>query len=624
MIRSVRSRGALAAFLATLWTLAYRGAPTAFDEWLALPIALERARPGTFNDRDLLVRGSVEGPFHLYKAASMLYHLPLDIDVAWYLLLVGSLLALFASIWRLGAALQLGEWERWVVVLAIAVSPLYRGTLNWSALPGLSFVSSSVALPLVLWALASALDDAPEKALILCAAAFDVHPSLGLCGGAAVLAASRFPLVRGRWTRALIGAALVGGPNVAYILMHRATAFAPFTAESLAVMRQFSYHVFVRDHWRDGYPWFAAALALALFGTDATNRRARRALLTVTVLAVGWIAAMNLTPSMSLLPLYLIRASLLAKPLLVMLGLSTLLSARGGGLRKSLLWGAALIAVAHPNPVVGEAALCLVLGLVFDASSVRGARPVAAVALLLATALGATIIGRHLVAPHLLDGVTDALRLSVIAVGGVGAAVAWRRSALSNGASVDQVVPSWRTLAALAAIPIAAIVLSRPAGRGWLPESPARIAARLRITRPLQREAGVMTWARDSAGPQSLFVIPPVAVEWVRFRSVAHQGVFVSVHDVNQLMYVPNFGMESVSRLRQLGVGFTAPHEFDDAPYAHPTCARLAAVAQSGATHYVVPVTGTIPTGAIVVYHDRDYNVIDLARPCRTVSSRTG
>lgn len=67
MIRSVRSRGALAAFLATLWTLAYRGAPTAFDEWLALPIALERARPGTFNDRDLLVRGSVEGPFHLYK-----------------------------------------------------------------------------------------------------------------------------------------------------------------------------------------------------------------------------------------------------------------------------------------------------------------------------------------------------------------------------------------------------------------------------------------------------------------------------------------------------------------------------------------------------------------------------
>ncbi|MHB8839054.1 MAG: hypothetical protein ACYC7F_08900, partial [Gemmatimonadaceae bacterium] len=358
---------------ATAWLLAYRGAPTAFDEWLALPIAVETAHPGTYPAGDLLVQGSMQGPFHLYKLASVLWTLGMDADVAWYVLLALSLVAFFLTVWRLAGSMGLADRERALLVTAIAVTPVYRGTLNWSAQPMLSFITASVAVPIGLLALSYAIEARLQAALLLAALAFDVHPSIGLCAGIAVLSIAAWPQPMKALRSAIIPAALVAAPNLVYLLLHRPETGAGSGEQFWAMFRVFGYHTFVRDHWRDGYPWFALALTLALVAArqldDIAARRARRAALVLTGAAVAWILVMNVAPIPALMSLYLIRATLLAKPLIVGLALAALTRRRYAGKYAFLAPWAGALAVAHPDRVVAEAALAVVVGIVLRPSA---------------------------------------------------------------------------------------------------------------------------------------------------------------------------------------------------------------------------------------------------------------
>ena len=596
--------------------LAYRGAPTAFDEWLALPIALETAHPGTFPAGDLLVRGSMQGPFHLYKLASVLYTLGVDVDVAWYVLLALSLVAFFLCVWRLARAMGLDDGERALLVLAIAATPIYRGTLNWSAQPMLSFITASVAVPLGLLAIAEALEDRLRTALLLAALAFDLHPSLGICAGMAVVSIvpwrAHLQVLRSAW----LPAVLVAAPNLAYLLLHRPAPGGASTDRLWEVFSIYGYHTFIRDHWRDGYPWFALVVALAVVGArqaDAVaSRRALRAALVLTGLATAWIACMNLAPIPALMPLYLIRATLLAKPLLMGLALLTLTRRRYAGRYAFLAPWAGALAVAHPDRLVAEAALAIVFGIVLLPSKDRRLSALGAAGWTCGLLALFVVISRRV---DLLDGVmayTTSLRWTIFALGVIATGLLLFASPAAEG--LPRTERGWPRLPIAVALPVLAVVLMRPFGRGWLPESPVTLGRRLHLSRPLPKEEGAMHWALDHSPPGSLFAVPPLDHDWLRFRLAAQRGIYTTVHDINQLMYVRDVVFPAVDRLATLGVIVKGSHNFDARPYLRPTCARLRQLAFDGVDYYVLPVESVAPPGSIIAYHDINYDILDVKR----------
>jgi hypothetical protein len=624
MIRAPSRPAVASALGATAFLLLYRGAPTAFDEWLALPIALETARPGTFPAGDLLVRESLNGPFHLYKLASALWTFGLNVDVAWYVLLAVSLVVFFLAVWRLGGAMGLDDGERAVLVCAIAATPVYRGTLHWSAQPNLSFITASVAVPIALWALSGALEGRLRRSLVLSAVTFTVHPSLGLCVGLAALSivpgSFTAAAVRSAWLPALV----VAAPNALYLALHLP---APSTGDGAAlwsVHQIFGYHTFVRDH-ADGYPWYALAMAVALAGSvrDETERRVRRAALGLSALAVGWIALMNLAPVAALLPLYLVRATWLVKPLVMGLAVATVVRDRHAGRYGRWAPLVAAVAVAHPDRMVAEGALAILLGVMLRPSADRHRAALGLAAWTSGIVLLLTILARE--AP-VLDPLTEAalpMRWVAMTVGLLAILVAMRPTADVAPPPRAPIAPRTLAMAAMGLI-VLTIVLAKPFGRGWLPDAPSRIGAQLHLSRPLPRESGVMRWAREQSPAASLFAIPPVDQRWVRFRLAAERGVYASVHDINQLMYVKHNVLTAVDRLRTLGVRVRGPDRFDPRPYLRPTCQRLDRMAQDGVDYYILPAEGTIPAGGVLAYRDGEYAVLDVRATARVCGPGAG
>ncbi len=601
---------------ATADVLAYKGAPSVFDEWLALPLAVETAHPGTYPASDLLVHGSLQGPFHLYKAMSLLWTLGVDTDVAWYALLAGALIAFFLAAWRVAGACGLSIGERALLVGAIAATPVYRGTLNWSAQPMLSFITASVAVPIGLLAVAFALEQRPRLALALAALAFDIHPSLGLCAGLAVIGIIEWRRALPIWRSSVILAVLLAAPNVVYLLLHRPVPVAGAEPQLWEIFRTFGYHTFIRDHWRDGYPWYALALSLAIMArqqtTDAPARWALRGALTLTAAAAAWILVMNFAPVPALIPLYLVRASWLAKPLVMSLALLVLTRRTYGGRYAFLAPWAGILAVAHPDRMVAEGALAVLVGMVLLPAADRRLATLGFVGWTLGVLSFLAALARQ--AP-LLDATiqaTNPLRWMMFALGIACIAL------LLSGAKVPQGEPramAPRSALALAiALPLLAVTLVRPAGRMWLPDSASAISVRLHLSRALPKEAGAMGWARSSSPPGSLFAIPPIDANWVRFRLASQRGAYVTVHDINQLMYVPKYVLPAVARLATLGVVTKGPHNFDARPYWHPTCARLQRMAADGADYYVLPAEGTRPEGSVVSFQDANYTILDVKR----------
>ena len=123
-----------------------------------------------------------------------------------------------------------------------------------------------------------------------------------------------------------------------------------------------------------------------------------------------------------------------------------------------------------------------------------------------------------------------------------------------------------------------------------------------------------MGWALNNSPPGSLFAVPPVDQNWLRFRLVARRGVYATVHDINQLMYVRNYVFPAVDRLATLGVIVKAPHDFDATPYLRPTCVRLQRLAREGVSYYVLPAESVAPAARVLAYHDSSYSIMDVRR----------
>lgn len=618
MTRALPSPKALAtACGATAYLLAYRGAPSAFDEWLALPIAVETAFPGTYPKGDLLIQGSMDGPFHLYKLASALYAIGVNVDVAWYALLALSLVVFFLAVWRLAGAMELNDRERVILVLAIAASPIYRGTLHWSAQPMLSFITASVAVPLGLLAVTAAIEGRLRPALLYCALAFDLHPALGLCAGIAVVSIVPGSFSLSALRTAWLPAALVALPNVVYLLGHLPAPAAAGGDQLWDVHRTFGYHTFFRDH-AAGYPWYALALAIALaYATHGGRaRRAGLAAAVLTATAAVWILVMNLAPIPALLPLYLIRASLLAKPLVTGLAVMALARLSYAGRYARLAPFAGVLAVAYPDLVVAEAALAIVLGIMLRPSPDRRLAVVGLAAWTAGVLLLLVVLARQAPALDALTAAIMSLRWTAMAVGLVASALLLSSPPVAG--EPRRVPMGWVWLLSAVSLPVLTIILAKPLGPGWLPDTPERINAQLRLSLPAPKESGVMWWAFSASPPGSLFAIPPANNNWVRFRLVTRRGAYVTVHDINQLMYVRKFVPEAVARLTTLGVIVRGPHRFDPRPYSYPTCERLARLAADRVDYYVLPAESAVPEGSVLVYRDKHYSVLDVQRTMRS------
>ncbi|MHB1311301.1 MAG: hypothetical protein ACYC3L_04715 [Gemmatimonadaceae bacterium] len=546
----------------------------------------------------------------------MLYTLGVNVDVAWYVLLALSLVAFFLAVWRLAGSMGLDDRERALLVMAIAATPIYRGTLNWSAQPMLSFITASVAVPIGLLAIAFAIESRLTPALVLAALAFDVHPSLGLCAGMVVISIgpwrAQLQALRGAW----LPAALVAAPNLAYLVLHRPAPGGGSNARLWDVFNIFGYHTFIRDHWRDGYPWVALAVALAVIGARQVDtvpaRRALQAALVLLGLATAWILCMNFAPIPALMPLYLIRASLLAKPLILGLALTTLTRRRYAGKYALLAPFTGALAVSHPDRLVAEAALAITLGIVLRPSKDR--RRAAAGAAAWACGLLALfiVISRRVDLLDFVMSYTTTLRWTTFALGVIAAGLLLSSPPAAEGSL--RTTRGWPTLPIAIALPVLAVVLMRPFGRGWLPESSVAVGRRLFLSRALPKEAGAMRWARDNSPPASLFAVPPLDNDWLRFRLAAQRGIYASVHDINQLMYVRNAVFPAVDRLTTLGVIVKGSHNFDAKGYLHPTCARLQQLARDGVGYYVLPVESVAPAGSVIAYHDVNYDILDVWR----------
>ncbi len=614
MTRALPSAKALATSCgATAYLLVYRGAPSAFDEWLALPIAVETAFPGTYPRGDLLIQGSMDGPFHLYKLASALYSLGANVDVTWYALLALSLVLFFLAVWRLAGAMELDDRERVILVLAIAASPIYRGTLHWSAQPMLSFITASVAVPLGLLAVTAALEERLRPALLYCALAFDIHPSLGLCAGIAVVSIVPASFALKSLRTAWLPAALVALPNVIYLFGHLPAPAAVGGDQLWDAHRMFGYHTFFRDH-AAGYPWYALALAIALaFSTQGGRaRRAGQATAVLTATAAVWILVMNLSPIPALLPLYLIRASLLAKPL--MMGLAVLALSRQvyAGRYAWLAPFAGVLAVVHPDPVVAEAALAIVLGIMLRPSPDRRLATVGLAAWTTGILLLLVVFARQAPALDALTEATMSLRWTAMVAGLAASAVLLFSPPVAG--EPRRTPTGWIALLPALSLPVLSIILAKPPGPAWLPDTPERINAQLHLSLPAPKESGVMWWAFSASPPGSLFAIPPANNNWVRFRLVTRRGAYVTVHDINQLMYVRKYVPEAVARLTTLGVIVRGPHRFDPRPYSYPTCERLTRLAADRVDYYVLPAESVVPEGGVLVYRDKHYTVLDVQR----------
>lgn len=570
---SVLSRTGLIAVVASLlYTFSYYPTPNPFDEFLALPIAHAIADPGLYSPNDLLTTSGARAPFLLYHAAAWLYRAGIDVDLAWYCALVVSLAATFSGIYYLSRGL-VGRIPAAAATLLIACSAPQIGTLNWSWLPQRSFVSATLAFPLIFFALGLAVRQRHAAGLTLAALAGWIHPGLGLIASLSCLVLMVFDApresLRARALRAVPALGIMAG-GWCYV---RSSVPANFSADAMtaaafdAQFRLFAWHAFVGDHWRDGYAFVAAQLALVAFALvrlgAAPKRSALLLLVTLYGLAIAWLAFVYIGGSPMVTLTFLVRATALAKPICWALVAG---------------WALSVLQQSHDRELtVARLAIALL-----------------SVAALVPQAPWAT--------PFLVVGGALLARLDLRRPRGVAAA-----------SSIDAAAERRTVLRLSAALLVAAVLMLTRDFHGWIPARPTRIWRRLHFSRPAGELVGVERWARAESPRGALFLVPPGDDRFVAFRLRAERGIYAHEADVNQLAYDLTAYPLARQRLERAGARIIRRHELDTSGYERLTEPALDSIVADGATLGVFP-RGKAPAGRAEVYSDTAWVVVSLAR----------
>jgi hypothetical protein len=607
---------------AVVYSLGWIEVPVVHTEYLALPISRELAFPGTYSPDDLIVSSGLRSPFHLYHAAQWLFRFGLDIDAWWLGAFIASLVALFASVWALARSIGLSTGAAAATTVLLAVARAQHLTVHDSPMPIWSFMSASVALPLAIVALALALRSRFAIAAAIAGAAFLMHPGLGVLAlgavGATALFAGERPDPRRAMRAAVIGA-LVSLPNVVYILSRSGgNVGGGADAELRRMYEAIAMHAFPAQYAPDGYGLVAAAIALTWLSAGALGegtRPVRVAILWLVGAMLAYGIAVSLWPSPAIVQFYSMRAVWLLKPLsLAILIAGAMRWLAQSGRRDPLPWIAvalALVGLAHPNPLVTNGIAIAAVGMTGAARLPRGMLTVGAWALValgfgtiaLKFAAGSMVTAQGLIVAQNL--ILICLAITVLAVGPRAAELPVQSSAPS---------PTF-ALAATAVIVGTGILVSHPAGRGWLPQAPSAVMLRASSSVARGDAAALLRWVRDSTPPGSMIATPPFDARFVPLRHVTLRSGYVSSSDLEQLTYDAAAFREGVRRLRRLGVvEGPEPRTFDVAAYANMDEAMARNLATDRVSFAVVPVTAArrLAPALPVPFTDGPWGVVDL------------
>jgi hypothetical protein len=615
------------------------GMPQVSDLLLAFPIAQGAADPSLYPPGDLLVSAGLRGPFHLYKAAGVLFSLGWQADEIWNWLFLAIHTGLFYSVWLLGRAMTRNPAVAAIAMLAMAVAPVMRGTLYWTLMPLPMLVTATVAVPVGVLALVCAFSGRRRTALLVAGAICNIHPYVGaIClviSGTVLLAAAEEGS-RSRRAGWLVAGAACALPNAVYILWN--VPFGALSAPGAAARffeqwRQHAYHNFIEDHWHEGYGWHFLAIASLGWFTRGLSPSVRRGVWCVVAAVLGLYVVSFVNAQFihqnTVLMAHLVRGGYFLKPVLFVVlahGLWDWCAPGGDSEREAPRWWRLLVAVfvilscVDPNGQRADAVLLIALGGVawFVSGDARTSRAAAGAAVVAGIAQLALVMMAKKWPGGVLESVLPAL-VAMDVCWALGLFVLFRRAA-SCAPPEGHLPPraTWRLLgvAALALLGLArAPFVLRSGPRGLLPMAATDHFERARILTPKPPIEGVVRWARAESRPASLWLVPPLDPSFLAFRVTAERGVYAAIFDVNQLGFDPKAYFVVDERLRRIGVQVLGRHRFDAAGYLQLPEATLVALARDEGVDYAVfPVEGAAPwlQGASAVFEDERFRVIDL------------
>jgi len=120
----------------------------------------------------------------------------------------------------------------------------------------------------------------------------------------------------------------------------------------------------------------------------------------------------------------------------------------------------------------------------------------------------------------------------------------------------------------------------------------------------------LVMWARNQKG--KLFIVPPYDYDFLSFRYLTKNGVYIHEGDINQLMYSPKYYLIGYERLLNLGMKVKARHIFDWSRYNNLTLNEIKALDADFIIFKKRDLKTKIPNG--IVFENDEYIVYKIQK----------
>jgi hypothetical protein len=549
------------------------------DILMAFPIAKEAAYQGLYSQYDLLVSSGMRGPFHIYKLAGLLYKYHFDVEAIWFTLTLLFVFLTFVMMWQITYTISENIVISSIVTILFALATPGTGTLNWTFLPTLTLVTSLVALPFALLALNFLLQEKYMLAMYVSALTFNIHPLaiiIWLATAVYLIFSVRSITLRQKFY-ILSGSLLILLPNAVYTLLALPSNFSTTNEQFYTIFRNFAYHVFIEDHFREGYGWFFLNLGGTVFFlrylSVKKQQTIRLILAVLLMIIVIYIFNAYFLHYKALLLLFLFRATYFIKPIMfsvMLFGLCSWISQSKQQISYVIL-GAFFVSFFLSDFRMSEAILLGSYGLLLFSITKKDNPSVRHFSYLL---ISTSIIEVVLMFGHIVV-LTDVFTTIFI----------WMHIVLGCGIflyfwrSYEIVKPENKFIPIHKILVVFVLILLGMQSRNYyrtvrgLSSQIKLVQSSIRFASPRTADGVAMTeWVRGHTKQGAFFLIPPIdqtgdALTFLQFRLTTERGVFSSVHDINQLAYDAGTYAEGVGRLEKIGVKIVRRHEYNMSGY---------------------------------------------------------
>lgn len=637
--------GLVIAILGSLVLIFYTGLfPMNGDVMLALPIAHAVADPGLYAPEDLIVSNGIEGPYHLYKLASWFYRWDWNIDLIWQGLFFGFLVLYLWAIWHLAFEMTGNLSVAAIACTVLVIMSPIRGSLNWSFVPQQSFVTSLAAMPIGLFSIVFLYKKKFLAASLLGGLVFNVHPYVGLivlaCNVFVVLFHdSSMPFIR---KVGVLSGGLLGLPNLWFLFNSMVLRSASGSSgQFYEQFRLLAWHAFIEDHWTEGYGWFALLLGLGVFFLPLLKEPVRKitGILIIGLMGIVAVYAINLYVFKIefLLITYMFRATYFLKPLLIIVVVHGVMvwirevrpefefNHKPIIQYKSFIVGLLIVlsflAIIMPPVTMAEGFFLMLCGLVlfYSGDNRLKDRLMGLAFLVLGIGMISAFYDGRLFPNYDGSGPWYAVFTGVTVAAGLWMLTVYRKGLAFPIESGNDKDSTFRFSARICLFFVVGYIffgalwnrnikLLIPTGHGSLHE-------RVFVSEAAPEVAGLTEWARSESPRGSLFVVPPGDPNFYNFRLSGERGVFITIHEVNQLLFDATIMDEVLSRLKALGVTLTSRHHYDLVGYEALNDVNLERLNEEWGADYFVAVRGSRTAEMSqfpVVWENEYYRVFEL------------